>query len=84
MTTHRKKKEKYVLIFQANLSDEIISELKQAEGDDFLKQALLDYKKELEESGKEVFQVFDYFMVCEDGIYIALYEAEAKRILKGL
>jgi len=77
----RKKKGKVLVILQAEVNDNIISELKTAQdGDPILKQFINEYKIELEKKDKEVFEVFDYFLVCEDGVYIALHEDEFNKI----
>lgn len=80
-TRKRKKKEEVIIILQAEVNDYAVAELKTAEdGDKVLHGYILAYKEALENEGKEVFEVFGYFLVSEDGIYIALYEDEAREL----
>lgn len=83
-TRKNKKKDRVVVILEAELKDDVIAQLKQAEGDDVLKGYILAYRTALEDEGIEVFQVFDYFLVAENALYIAMYEDEVKEIKKGI
>lgn len=79
-----KKDEPVVVILEAELKDDLITELKAAKGDKVLRGYILAYKEALEQKGIEVFETFDYFLVCENAVYIALYEDEVKEIKDGL
>lgn len=72
--------EKVIYILQTDVNNGVVEELKKGNGDESLHKALLEYKVELDEKGIEIFRVYDYFMVGEDGIYIALYEDEMREL----
>jgi hypothetical protein len=66
-----------IVVLEAQIDDEVIQHLKMADDSDIhLKEIIDAYEIVLSEKGIEIFDRGNDFLICEDAIYIAVYEDE--------
>ncbi len=70
-----------IVVLETEINDDVIQQLKQADDNDpHLKEVIDAYAKALEGEDIEIFEIGNDFIVCENAIYIAVYEDELTEI----
>lgn len=73
----KKKLERDIVVLWINIDDDVITNLKFSDDyDECLNIVINAFKEQLEQEGKEIFYIGNTFLICEDNIYLAIYEDE--------
>lgn len=70
-----------IIVLETEINNDVIQQLKQADDNDpHLKEVIDAYVVTLEREDIEIFEIGNDFIVCENAIYIAVYEDEFTEI----